>query len=56
VITARSISGVLKTILPPKSVTAPSGSSENLSDRVLALEQKPEWLARRIEEIAKFSL
>jgi hypothetical protein len=49
------IGNVLKTALPSKPVTAPCGSSENLSDRVLVLEQKLEWLVQRIEEIAKSS-
>ena len=49
------IGKVLKTALPSKPVTVPCGSSENLSDRVLVLEQKLEWLVQRIEEIAKSS-
>ena len=49
------IGNVLKTMLPPKPVTAARGSDENLSYRVLALENKLEGLARRIEEIAKSS-
>ena len=47
------IGNVLKTMLPPKPVTPAGGSDENLSYRVLALEDKLEGLARRIEEIAK---
>lgn len=49
------IGNVLKTILSSKPITAQCGSHENLTDRVLALEQKLEWLAQRIEEIAKSS-
>ena len=46
---------VLETVLASKPVNAPFGSGENLSDRVLMLEQKIEWLVQRIEEIAKSS-
>jgi hypothetical protein len=49
------IGNVLKTILPSKPITGPGGSGENVSDRLLALEQKLERLAQRIEEIAKSS-
>jgi hypothetical protein len=49
------IGNVLETVLPSKAATAPCGSGENLSDRVLMLEQKLEWLVQRIEEIAKSS-
>jgi len=49
------IGNVLKTILPSKLITAPGGSGENVSDRILALEQKLEQLTQRIEEIAKSS-
>jgi len=49
------IGNVLKTILPSKPITGPGGSGENVSDRILALEQKFERLAQLIEEIAKSS-
>lgn len=47
------IANVLKMVLPSKPVTAPCESGENLSERLLALEQKFVWLAKRIEEITK---
>ncbi len=49
----KHIGNVLKTMLPPEPVTAACGSGEKLTYRVLALENKLEGLARRIEEIAK---
>ena len=52
---SKHIGNVLKTLLPPKPVTAECGSDENLTHRLLALEDKLEGLARRIEEIAKSS-
>ena len=51
----KHIGNVLKTLLPPKPISTLCASGENLSHRVLALEDKLEGLARRIEEIAKSS-
>ena len=51
----KHIGNVLKTLLPPKPVTIPGASGDNLTHRLLALEDKLEGLARRIEEIAKSS-
>lgn len=53
---ASHIRNVLKPIMTQMSSTASSRESgENLSDRVMALEKKLEWLGHRIEEIAKLS-
>jgi DNA primase len=50
------IGDVLKAIVTPPLPIAPScGSGEKLCNRILALEKKLEWLAQRIEEIAKSS-
>lgn len=48
------IGNVLESIIsPPASVGSSSGTDANLSNRVLALEQKLDRLVQRIEELAK---
>lgn len=50
------IGNVLKAIVIPSApISPPSGSGDNLTDRILALEHKLESLAQRIEKIAKSS-
>ena len=47
------IGGILKSIIPPRVVPGPFESSESVDERILAIEQKLEYLAHRIEEISK---
>ncbi len=47
------IGGILKSIIPPRPVMEPFESSKSVDDRILAIEQKLQYLAKRIEEISK---
>jgi len=48
------IGDILRSIIPPRPVIEPPfESSESLCERILAIEQKLEYLANRIEEISK---
>ena len=47
------IKGILKSIIPPRPVMEPFESSKSVDERILAIEQKLEYLAHRIEEISK---
>jgi len=45
------IGGILKSIIPPRPIIEPFESDEGVCERILALEQKLEYLAHQIEEI-----
>jgi len=47
------IGNILKSILPPRPIIEPFESKEGLCERILAIEQKLEYLAHQIEEISK---
>ncbi len=47
------IGGILKSIIPPRPVMESFESSKSVDERMLAIEQKLQYLANRIEEISK---
>ena len=47
------IGGILKSIIPPQPVMEFFESSKSVDERILAIEQKLEYLAHQIEEISK---
>jgi DNA primase len=47
------IGGILKSLIPSRPAMEPFESSKSVNERILAIEQKLEYLAHRIEEISK---
>lgn len=45
------IGAIVKSIIPPRPVSTPFESSQSVDERIVAIEQKLEYLAHRIEEI-----
>ena len=46
------IGDILKSVIPPRPVPGPLESSKSVNERIVAIEQKIEYLAHRIEEIS----
>jgi len=47
------IGDILKSIIPPRPIIEPFESIESVCEHILAIEQKLEYLAHRIEEMSK---